>query len=472
MKKAIGVERLLWKNFWGMILLVFVGIAVPYFMIVGLSNYYENYKYNVIQTAKERITDDYTMIPKQDVLEHNGSMAIVKGDLSVISLIGEPIFDKEKLTKEEWSDFLVRSGKLDIVEYDIAYHAEKDFWLVIATPVALTIRIDYAANADSPENANIMKWMLLVFFCYFAVIGLSAFIYAKLIAKRLTLPIKNLNFSAAAIGKGDYVQCEVDSNITELAKLQMGINHLSNELKQHEKNRDIMEEQRRHLVMEISHDLKNPLASIQGYSELLMHQFTNQKVLTEDKKEIYLGLIHSNAIRANELLSSLFTYSQLESQAFSLQLERTNICEYVRLIIGGFISIIEEKHFRLEADIPETDCECLIDRQMFHRVLDNLIWNTLKYNLPGTEIVIRMQRVEQEVEILFGDNGKGIPKEDIESIFLPFSRTDADVRNSKEGGSGLGLAIVKKILTLHGGTVELKSDINQGCTFIMRIPTI
>lgn len=472
MKKKIGVEKLLWRNFWVMILLVFLGIAIPYFMIIGLSNYYEQYKFAGIKSAEERIADDYTTISTQDILDMNGSIAVVTGNLSVINLAGDPIFNKINLSKKEWSDFLISSGELDVVNYDIAYNSNQDFWLVIGVPVALTIRFNYAANSDSPENASAMNWVAIVILCYFLVIGLGAIIYAKVISKRLTKPIRNLGQFTTSLESGDYLECHENCGITEIDDLQMGLNDLSKELEQHEKYRDSMEEQQRQLVMEISHDLKNPLASIQGYSELLMDQSNNQCVLTEDKKKNYIKMIHSNCVRANELLLSLFAYSQIESRSFTLKLEKINICEFVRLVIADYIPILEDNQFILDVDVPELDYECMIDLQMLRRVFDNLFWNSMKYNMPGTSIQVLLRKMDKKMEIQFSDNGKGIPREYIEKIFLPFTRLDSEVRNSKEGGSGLGLAIVKRIISLHKGTIQLISDKNQGCTFIIHLSTI
>lgn len=468
MKVKNGIEKQLWKNFWVMILMAFMGIAIPYFMIAGLSYYYESIKYNNIQTAQERMQDDYKEIQTTDIVEQNGGVCVVTGELEVINLAGTPLFETAVLTKAEWADFLQKSGTLDIVGYDIAYNEKEDFWLIISVPVALTIRIDYAANSDAPANGNALKWLLFIVGCYFLLIGLCAVLYAKIISKRLTIPIKSLCQFTMGLERGEYRDCTEDSKIVEIRSLQKGLNHLSQELSQHEQFRDLMEEQQRQLVMEISHDLKNPLASIQGYSELLL----NQEQLTEEKKQNYLEMIHFNGVRANELLLNLFYYSQIENREYALNLEKTNICEILRLVMADYIPVIEEHEFLLEAAIPEEDYFCEIDIKMFRRALDNLFWNAIKYNQAGTAIQVRVSRTEKNIDILFSDNGKGIPRADVEKIFQPFKRLDGEVRNSQDGGSGLGLAIVKRLITLHHGSIVLHSDIGQGCQFVIELPVI
>ncbi len=470
MKRKSDVAKLLWQNFWVMIGLVFLGIVIPYLMIIGLSSYYEDYKYQNLESAEKRMQDDYDAIETEDVVRQNGGVAIVTGEYKVIQLAGPSVFGKEQLTKGEWADFLRASGKLDVVGYDIAYNEREDFWLVLQVPVALTIQVDFAANSDSLENATVVKWMVFIICCYFLALGLCAFLYAKLVARRLTRPIQELGEFAGSLEQGNYEPCQVKSNLKEIRQLQSGLTHLSQELARHEKERDEMEQQQRELVMEISHDLKNPLASIQGYTELLQNQ---EEQLPKEKKKHYLELVHANAIRANELLLSLFYYSQIESRSFRLNREAVDICEYVRLIVAELLPMIEEHGMELAVEIPETVCACMVDKKMLHRAFENLIWNAVKYNPTGTKIDVEVHLETQDsVKIRVADNGVGIPKEEIKRIFMPFKRLEHKPQDSKDASSGLGLAIVKRVIELHGGTVCLHSDKGCGCEFCMELPKI
>ena len=222
------------------------------------------------------------------------------------------------------------------------------------------------------------------------------------------------------------------------------------------------EEKRMLLVSEISHDLKTPLASVQGYSEMLL-----SKDVDIQKQREYLQSIHDNSVRSNNILRSLFMYSKLGSAGFKPNTERTDICEYTRQIIAEYIPVFEEKGFGYEFEVPENELAVSIDKELFRRVYDNLIENALKYNPEETKITISVEDKDSSVEIIVADNGTGIPAEYTDRIFLPFFR--ADKASSNHDGSGLGLAIVRQIVTLHSGDISYTGD-KGGCKWLIILP--
>ena len=240
--------------------------------------------------------------------------------------------------------------------------------------------------------------------------------------------------------------------------------HLASELREKDEIRTEEEEKRMLLVSEISHDLKNPLASVQGYSEMLLSGRADA-----DRQQDYLKMIYDNSVRSNSILQSLFTYSKLGSAGYKAELEETDICEYTRQIIAEYIPRLEEAGFRYKLDIPEEEIMVDISRDLFRRVYDNLIENSMKYNEAGTEIGIIVRRTDKNVQIIVMDNGVGIPEEHREKIFTPFYRGDDKAGNSKSGGSGLGLAIVKRIVELHNGSIAFISDHSGGCKYVIEL---
>ncbi|MBQ4311554.1 MAG: HAMP domain-containing histidine kinase, partial [Oscillospiraceae bacterium] len=223
------------------------------------------------------------------------------------------------------------------------------------------------------------------------------------------------------------------------------------------------EEKRMLLVSEISHDLKTPLASVQGYSEMLL-----SKEVDGQKQREYLQSIYDNSVRSNNILRSLFMYSKLGSSGFKPDTGRTDICEYTRQIIAGYIPVFEEKGFGFDLAIPESEIFTNTDKELFRRVYDNLIENAMRYNQAGTRIMLGIENKAGRVEIMVADNGIGIPAEHIGKIFQPFFRADRNASNSD--GSGLGLAIVRQIVTLHGGEISYIGD-ERGCKWLISLPT-
>jgi signal transduction histidine kinase len=221
------------------------------------------------------------------------------------------------------------------------------------------------------------------------------------------------------------------------------------------------------LILDISHDLKNPMSSIQGYAELLM----KKTGMTGQECNEHLEVILNNSKRANQLLTELFELSQMDSPEFSLKSVRTDICEYTRQICGELVPLLEREGFKYEFDILEESVFAMLDTDRFSRIIQNLANNAMRYNPKGTLVAVKLTVQNNQAVIDFSDDGIGIPAHLADNIFKPFVRVD-DSRNSKTGGSGLGLSIAKKIAEAHGGDLTLCLTGNKGSTFRITIPTI
>jgi signal transduction histidine kinase len=258
--------------------------------------------------------------------------------------------------------------------------------------------------------------------------------------------------------------------IKEFYELQSGFEQLSEKLQEQKQERFKLQENRNRLIRDISHDLKNPLASIQGYTEVLLKQLDDSMDFPMEMQKNYLQIIYSNSLRANQLISSLFLYSKLESSDFLLQPEKTDLCELLRENLIRFIPVFEEHHFQYELSVPNQEIFLQLDRTQMNRLLNNLYDNAVKYNQNIILISISVETTDTNVILTISDNGIGIDSEAAKDIFMPFQRVDEKVRNSQTGGSGLGLAIVKKIVELHLGTITLITEPNKGCKFVISFP--
>lgn len=369
-------------------------------------------------SAAERITPQAEDVDVSDYIADGGSAMIVGKDLKVTMLGGNPIWNKAVFSEGEWTDFLIDIDGMNGYQYDIAYQDGSDgYWLVMRKPAAVTISLALFFNPEAEDFTAVFIRFLLPFSAYF--VAVAAFV---------------IHFSKRT----------------------------ANEMKAREELLHSEEEKRMLLVSEISHDLKTPLASVQGYSEMLL-----SKDVDIQKQREYLQSIHDNSVRSNNILRSLFMYSKLGSAGFKPNTERTDICEYTRQIIAEYIPVFEEKGFGYEFEVPENELAVSIDKELFRRVYDNLIENALKYNPEETKITISVEDKDSSVEIIVADNGTGIPAEYTDRIFLPFFR--ADKASSNHDGSGLGLAIVRQIVTLHSGDISYTGD-KGGCKWLIILP--
>lgn len=211
---------------------------------------------------------------------------------------------------------------------------------------------------------------------------------------------------------------------------------------QYERARNLM-------LSDIAHDLRTPITTIAGYSKAL----NDGLIASDEKKKEYLDAIENKAERMSDLINLLFEYVRLDSDNFSLKKTKVDIAELLRENAALLYADIEEKGMVFEIDIPEERCELEVDKIQFSRVITNLINNALKHNELGTEITLKMEKLEKEIQISVSDNGTMISPMIADHIFEPFVVADAS-RESKNG-SGLGLSIAKKIVEMHGWTIEL-----------------
>lgn len=233
---------------------------------------------------------------------------------------------------------------------------------------------------------------------------------------------------------------------------------------QEEETRLKYERARNLMLSDIAHDLRTPITTIAGYSKAL----NDGMVTSEEKRKEYLEAIENKSERMSDLITLLFEYVRLDSDNFSLKKASVDITELLRENAALLYSDVEEKEMEFQIEIPEEPCMMVLDKLQFSRVITNLINNALKHNSPGTEITLKMEKLEKTVQITVSDNGNLIPPMIAEHIFEPFVMADAS-RESK-GGSGLGLSIAKKIVQMHEGTIELKQDYEEHIkSFIINI---
>jgi len=443
------------------IVLAFVFLSFPSRLISGslAKNRYP---------AAAIIKEDYNQIDASAVVENGGGVQVVDKEYRVVYSRGLDTIGKDKLTIEEFTAFLTES-KSKPYHYDILYHPEGEFWLIVTFPTSIRLDFSLVYNKEAAAGEFMRSGLVIAFvvLIYLLILALFTFIYSRITAASITVPLKKLCDGTRLLREGDY-SVRVDLRLkNEFAELQDTFNDMAARIEHEISLRKKSEEDRRRLILDISHDLKNPMSSIQGYAELLM----KKKDMTEQECDEHLKVILNNSKRANRLLTELFELSQLDSPEFSLKLVKTDICEYLRQICGELVPQLEREGFEYEFNIPEDSVFVMLDTDRFNRIIQNLANNAMRYNPAGTLVTVSLTVQNHQVFIDFSDDGIGIPDNIASNIFKPFVRVD-DSRNSKTGGSGLGLSIAKKIAEAHGGDLTLLADKNKGSTFRITIPAI
>ncbi len=220
----------------------------------------------------------------------------------------------------------------------------------------------------------------------------------------------------------------------------------------------------------VSHELKQPMTSMKGYVDLLMKGLAGP--LT-DQQRMFLQVVRSNVERMNRLVSDLLDISRLEAGRLRLEMRTLQPEKVSEDAVNAFRQPIEAKgqtlHVEIEPDLPPI----YGDHERLVQVLTNLLSNAHKYTPEGGEITFRVRRWEEEGKSYVRwdviDSGIGISEEDMKRLFTKFFRSsNPRVRDVK--GTGLGLTISRSIVELHGGRVEVESELNKGSTFSVLIP--
>lgn len=222
-----------------------------------------------------------------------------------------------------------------------------------------------------------------------------------------------------------------------------------------------MEGYRKEYIGNISHELKTPLFSIQGYIETLRDGGV-ENLMIRDK---YLERIDSSVERLINIVQDLDMINRLEAGEINLNVSRFDINNLVREIFG----LLEYESYKKDATlVTETSAPqifVLADQQKISQVLINLVANAIHYsNRQEAKITVKTHILKNKVLVEVADNGMGIKPESLPRIFERFYRSDYS-RNRKDGGSGLGLAIVKHILEAHGESISVESEYLEGTRF-------
>ncbi|WP_308723206.1 sensor histidine kinase [Paenibacillus polysaccharolyticus] len=221
------------------------------------------------------------------------------------------------------------------------------------------------------------------------------------------------------------------------------------------------EKEIRHMLSNISHDLKTPLTVVLGYSETLLHSSS----LTDAERRVMTEKIQDKAQEVLRLMHSFFDLAKLESGDRQLELSRVNISELCRVKMLSFYELLAKLGLQVELSIPEQDVFVRANEEALDRVLGNLITNAMKYGADGQELGIAILNTEGEpVTVQVWDRGKGIPEHEHSRVFERMYTLE-DSRNRMYQGSGLGLTITKRLVERMGGRIDVHSVPHQRTVF-------
>ncbi|HZU66009.1 MAG TPA: ATP-binding protein [Ktedonobacteraceae bacterium] len=215
----------------------------------------------------------------------------------------------------------------------------------------------------------------------------------------------------------------------------------------------------------VSHEFRTPLTLLLGPVEDALAD--NTHALPPEQKE-RLEIVWRNALRLLKLVNTLLDFSRIEAGRIQATYEPVDLAAYTRELASSFRSAIEKAGLYYEVFCPALPEPVYVDREMWEKIVLNLLSNALKFTLDGG-IRVELRSVDEHVELEVSDTGVGVAPEALPHIFERFYRA-RDIRARTHEGSGIGLALVQELVQLHGGTVQVHSTVGKGTSFVVSIP--
>lgn len=485
------------------ILLLSIGILNNF----GLTWYYQNEKVSEIHEAylkldnevKKLSEDGQTIIGESEDSEsvvnesvsnivldysnkHNITIALVdsmtnkaiyssqrEGDM-LLDRIQEGFIGNKNIKKK---DILYKSDNYTIILHNtqqnssfiegFGYCSDNQTIVIMSTPVA-----------GLKESVNISNKFLI----YVAVIGfIITVIITFLITKMITSPILQLAEISNKMGKLDFTARYMGKRSDEIQTLGQNMNYMSDRLKkaisklqeanevlkEDIKRKEAIDEMRKDFIANVSHELKTPIALIQGYAEGLNEGLCED----EESRKYYTEVIMDESEKMNKMVKQLLTLSSLESGNSILHKENFNMTSLTDSVLSSISILIGEKNVKVDFDTSR-DVFLYADEFKIEEVVTNYISNAIHHVNDNGNIKIDVSEDESNVYFSVYNTGNQIPEKDLANVWEKFFKVDK-AHSRSYGGSGIGLSIVKAIVEAHGGAVKVvnKSD---GVEFGFRIP--
>jgi signal transduction histidine kinase len=335
--------------------------------------------------------------------------------------------------------------------------------LFLVTNISLIA--SYMKNTDR-DNAfvELLTTFDAVVILIYVVFGIGIFTVTFLLLQEKSMRyIARISDAMHSISEGDLnITVDIEGD-DEFSVMAASLNKMVGDLK------DLMDKEREsertknELITNIAHDLRTPLTSITGYLELL----SGETKLDLEVQKKYIGIAYVKTKRLEKLIEDLFGFTKLNYGKMSMHVAKVDIMKLLSQLLEEFYPSFVDKNlsYELQSNVPAMVITA--DGNLLARLFDNLINNAIKYGADGKRILVKVNGDEEQVTISVVNYGYVIPTEELPLIFNKFYRVEQS-RSTDTGGTGLGLAIAKNIVDVHGGSIDVTSDLS-GTVFKVKL---
>ena len=312
------------------------------------------------------------------------------------------------------------------------------------------------ASVGGTEHLVSATSKAIILACLWIMIAILIAVY--FLTERIVGPLKRMSVATKKYAKGRFDHRIEVLGSDEVAELAVAFNQMADEL-------DALEQKRNQFLSDVSHELRSPMMAILGFVEGI-----KSGAIPEEKRDYYLDLTTSEIKRLSRLVSDLLDVSRLQMGEKRLNFVKCNLAETVFTVMLSLEGRIEEKRLRVSFEEEKSFLPISADEDALHRLLYNLIENAIKFSYDeGALRVSLYENKSREVVFEIYNEGVGVAKEDLPSIFERFYKSDKS-RSQDKKGVGLGLYFVKTILNAHGGDITCESEEGKWCSFKVVFP--
>ena len=310
-------------------------------------------------------------------------------------------------------------------------------------------------TAAQTINTNFRRTLMPVLIASLAATVLAVILFLWL-ARQLTRPLTQMELSANAIAQGNFSIRAPETGTREIRALASSFNDMAVQM-------ESLETSRRDFIANVSHELRSPLTSVQGYL-----QGIQDGTFPKEDEDKYLSVALEETQRLSNLVSDLLSLSRIERDDIPLNYSDFDLNELARRVLITKEAQIEDHQIEIEADFPDRQCRVHADSDRITQVLVNLLDNALKFTPDSGRITLSTRTEQGKTVFRISDTGPGISAEDAPHVFDRFYK--ADKAHTSGQGTGLGLAICKKIIEKHGEHIALVSS-DIGAAFEFTLPS-
>jgi len=462
MSEISGIKKRWFVNYTMVILVVF--IIIEGFFLVGLNNFYHKNAYNIlVDRAKVTVdfykkyydTDLYNIEEISQLLINNytdqeiAEIQILDLDGNILKSSNEFLIDEKSSYPKDVEDGIVEekymmpgTGEKVMSVYVPLENSAGTVIGILKYTTALTL-IDASINRIFTFSLGILTLLILI-------LSVLSFFFTR----TLINPIESIITATEKLAKGNY-NTRIDEEFKdEMQTLAISVNQMAEKIQESEKSKN-------EFISSITHEIRTPLTSIKGWSETIITGDMSDK----EEIEVGLGIIIRETERLSSMVEELLEFSKLEAGNLKIFKEKVEIVTMCEDIISLYKGKFNKKNIEGKILNNKDEIYLKVDSNRIRQVIINILENAYKFSDYDSKIIVNIHELKESVVIKIRDFGIGISDKNLEKVMNKFFKSD-----SKYAGSGLGLSISNEIVKLHGGHIEIDSELHEGTEVSIILP--